>query len=73
MPKRLYPETMIGEAQKAERISALEADPTAKHNWYKIALTWRALAEQAWVDLGPPARAQAHAQAQRVRGAPWRT
>ena len=67
MPKRLYPETMIGEAQKAERISAWEHDPVAKHTWYKIALTWRALAEQAWVDLAP------RPQALRIRGTQWRT
>lgn len=68
MPKRLYPETMIGEAQKAERIAAWEPDPTAKHSWYKIALIWRALAERAWIDLGPP-----RTRAVPVRGAPWRT
>lgn len=60
MPKRPNPEIMIGEARKAERIAAWEADPTARHNWYKVALTWRALAEQAWVELAPPPRAHAH-------------
>lgn len=69
MPKRLYPETMIGEAQKAERIAAWEADPVAKHNWYKVALTWRSLAEQSWADLAPPPPVRT----ERIRGAPWRT
>jgi hypothetical protein len=67
MPKRLYPESMIGEARKAERIAAWEPDPTAKHTWYKVARTWRALAERAWSEVAlQPARAQ------RVRGAQWR-
>ena len=69
MPKRLYPDTMIGEARKAERIAAWEPDPVARHTWYKIALTWRALAERAWIDLGPPREARTV----RIRGAPWQT
>lgn len=69
MPKRLHPEAMIGEAQKAERIAAWETDPTARHGWYKIALTWRALAERAWAELAPPPQMRAT----RDRGAPWRT
>jgi len=68
MSKRLYPESMIGEARKAERIAACEPDPTARHTWYKVARTWRALAEHAWAEL--PQRA---GRAGHVRGAQWRT
>lgn len=51
MPKHLYPESMIGEARKAERIAASESGPTARHTCYGVAHTWRALAEHAWEDL----------------------
>lgn len=55
MAKRLHPESMVGEARKAERIADWEPDTTAKHAWYRIALTWRRLAEPAWAELTPAA------------------
>jgi len=64
MDNRLGPESMIHEAQLAERIASREPDPAVRHGWYNIARIWRSLAERAWDGLAPkPAAARPQSRA----------